>query len=92
MWFMDGVLLKQLPLCDDLDLDLCDLDPSQLLLEHVTRSFHGNYSCMGASDAGWSAMSQEKQLQIYCEFANTVYENMYLKCIKILNPKEILMP
>ncbi len=70
-WFMDGVLLKQLPLCDDLDdessSELCDLDPSMLFLEHVSRSFHANYSCQGSNDAGWSETSDEKELKIYCE-------------------------
>ena len=69
-WYMDGILLKQLPLCDEtgLDNDLCDIDPSKLLLEHVSKQFHGNFSCEGASEAGWSDMSEEEELQIYCEF------------------------
>ena len=65
---MDGILLKQLPLCDDADQDLCDIDPSKLLLEHVTKSFHGNYSCQGSNEAGWSDFAEEQELEVYCEF------------------------
>ncbi len=74
-WLMDGVLLKQLPLCDNDgqgEEDLCDVDPSKLLLEHVTRSFHGNYSCQGTNGAGWSEPSDEEELEIFCE-SNRIY-------------------
>ena len=81
-WFMDGVLLKQLPMCHEeleYDLigshlsrndeeDLCDIDPSKLLLEHVTKLFHGNFSCEATNDAGWSERSDEAQLEIYCKY------------------------
>ena len=68
-WYMDGVLLKQLPLCDEAGVEkgLCDIDPSKLLLEHVTKSFHGNFSCEGANAAGWSDESPEEELVIHCE-------------------------
>ena len=82
-WFMDGVLLKQLPMChneleyDIIDVensaanndedDLCDIDPSKLLLEHVTKLFHGNFSCEATNDAGWSERSPEESLEIYCK-------------------------
>ena len=69
-WFMDGVLLKQLPLCDDQgeENDLCDIDPTKLLLEHVTKKFHGNYTCQGANEAGWSDYAEEQELQVFCKF------------------------
>ena len=83
-WFMDGVLLKQLPMChneleyDIIDAensgdnndedDLCDIDPSKLLLEHVTKLFHGNFSCEATNDAGWSKRSPEESLEIYCKY------------------------
>ncbi len=38
-----------------------------LFLEHVSRSFHANYSCQGRSAAGWSQVSREEELMIYCE-------------------------
>ena len=82
-WFMDGVLLKQLPMChneleyDIIDAestganndedDLCDIDPSKLLLEHVTKLFHGNFSCEATNDAGWSERSPEESLEIHCK-------------------------
>ena len=76
-WYMDGNLLKELPDCPDGDNfgnfgdnsgDLCDIDPSKLLLEHVSKLFHGNYSCEAANEAGWSDMSEPKQLEIYCKY------------------------
>ena len=84
-WFMDGVLLKQLPMChneleydiivgngqhsiDNDEEDLCDIDPSKLLLEHVTKLFHGNFSCEATNDAGWSERSPEAQLEIHCKY------------------------
>merc|ERR1719270_121329 len=64
-WFMDGDLLKQLPQCDtDTSNDLCDIDPSKLLLEEVSRHFHGNFSCIGSSEAGQSNMSPMVGLQV----------------------------
>ncbi len=71
-WYMDGNLLKQLPLCepqpDGSNGDLCDIDPSKLLLEHVSKLFHGNFSCEGANEAGWGEPSEEQQLEIYCKY------------------------
>ena len=67
-WYMDGNLLKELPDCHSENADLCDIDPSKLLLEHVSKLFHGNYSCQAANEAGWSPMSEPRQLEIYCEY------------------------
>jgi len=101
---MDGVLLKQLPMCEDEDgsgfsgssstdsksgsgfgsgsgsgsgdtgdekgsgkTDLCDIDPSKLLLEHVSKLFHGNFSCEATNGAGWSERSEESPLEVYCK-------------------------
>ncbi|XP_071742750.1 synaptogenesis protein syg-2 isoform X3 [Lepeophtheirus salmonis] len=65
-WFMDGELLKELPQCDDENnMDLCDIDPSKLLLEHVSRHFSGNFSCQGVNEAGWSDFSDEKILEVF---------------------------
>jgi hypothetical protein len=95
---MDGVLLKQLPMCEDDDgsgfsggtplasgsgsgsgsgdsvdestsgrNELCDIDPSKLLLEHVSKLFHGNFSCEATNGAGWSERSEESPLEVYCK-------------------------
>jgi len=64
-WFMDKDLLKQLPQCGNQDDDLCDIDPSKLLLEHVSRHFHGNFSCIGMNEAGPSIMSRPVELQVH---------------------------
>ena len=76
-WYMDGNLLKELPDCpdnpSDFNNDLCDIDPSKLLLEHVSKLFHGNYSCEAANEAGWSEMSEPKQLEIYCKYQLIAY-------------------
>ncbi|XP_059086621.1 hemicentin-1-like isoform X5 [Tigriopus californicus] len=66
-WYMNGELLQQLPICEDElndENDLCGIDPSKLLLEHVTVKFHGNFSCEGANEAGWSDASPEEELEI----------------------------
>ena len=73
---LDGELLKELPDCPQndsftitgYDEDLCDVDPSKLLLEYVGRSFQGNYSCEGMNAAGWGPRSEEEDLIIYCNF------------------------
>ena len=49
------------------DDDLCDIDPSKLLLEHVSRHFHGNFSCVGINEAGLSPMSADLELEVYCK-------------------------
>lgn len=75
-WYLDGELLKELPDCplnDSLiysmyDEDLCDVDPSKLLLEYVGRSFQGNYSCEGLNAAGWGPVSNGEELIIYCNY------------------------
>jgi len=63
-WFMDKDLLKQLPQCEGGEEDLCDIDPSKLLLEHVSRHFHGNFSCIGMNAAGPSPMSSPIELVV----------------------------
>ena len=69
-------IFSQLPLCDDngRSQGLCDIDPSKLLLEHVSQQFHGNFSCQGNNGAGWSRVSRERELQIYCEYENRLPE------------------
>lgn len=74
-WYLDGELLKELPDCPyndtvtfmQYDEDLCDVDPSKLLLEYVGRSFQGNYSCVGMNAAGWGQPSDIETLVIYCK-------------------------
>ena len=63
-WFMDGLLLNELPQCGGRAEDLCDVDPSKLLLESVNRHFSGNFSCSGASRAGGSEMSAKTALTV----------------------------
>ncbi|CAG0881271.1 unnamed protein product [Darwinula stevensoni] len=73
-WYMDGDLLKELPECVrngsspweyDYDYDLCDIDPTKMLLEAVGRKFIGNYSCEGRNEAGWSRRSADVPLNIH---------------------------
>jgi hypothetical protein len=69
-WYFGGDLLKQLPLCTEAGVanGLCDIEPSRLMLEHVSQQFHGNFSCQGSNGAGWSKVSRQEELEIYCEF------------------------
>ena len=59
---------QTLPDCDGNDapyVDFCNVDPSRLLLENVTRAFHGNYSCQGMNSAGWGPMSPPTQVIVH---------------------------
>ena len=44
--------------------ELCDVDPSKLLLESVNRHFSGNFSCIGLNMAGSSNMSDHVHLEV----------------------------
>ena len=62
-WFMDGMLLNSLPQCGP-RAELCDVDPSKLLLENVNRHFSGHFSCTGLTSAGSSQMSPPLLLEV----------------------------
>lgn len=98
-WFLDGIILKELPECptgimssgngtssaistntdgdDDGNNDgsdevilineLCDIDPSKLMLQAVGRGFEGNYTCQAHNGAGWGKMSPPTRLHVYCK-------------------------
>uniref|UniRef100_A0A182P6J4 Ig-like domain-containing protein n=1 Tax=Anopheles epiroticus TaxID=199890 RepID=A0A182P6J4_9DIPT len=73
-WFLDGEFLKELPECEEetlgTDENLCEVDPSKMLLQNVGREFIGNYSCEGFNAAGWGDVSEENPLDIYYEPGN----------------------
>ncbi|KXJ84174.1 hypothetical protein RP20_CCG018065 [Aedes albopictus] len=76
-WFLDGEFLKELPECDDDgdgnslgDENLCEVDPTKMLLQNVGREFIGNYSCQGFNLGGWGDISEENSLDIYYEPGN----------------------
>ncbi|CAG9790130.1 unnamed protein product [Diatraea saccharalis] len=67
IWYLDGELLKHLPECNGTDGEenLCnEVDPSMLLLQDTTKSFHGNYSCKGKNVAGWGEESNKTELVV----------------------------
>ncbi|XP_063898399.1 hemicentin-1 isoform X7 [Helicoverpa armigera] len=67
IWFLDGEVLKHLPECNDTEGEenLCnEVDPSMLLLQDTTKSFHGNYSCKGKNYAGWGNVSAKTELVV----------------------------
>lgn len=85
-WYLDGELLKQLPDCPNISMystqlpgrdvegsDLCDIDPSKLLLESVGRSFQGNYTCQGRNEAGWGPHSGPVELHVHCEYFHRTF-------------------
>lgn len=48
--------------------NLCnEVDPSMLLLQDTTKSFHGNYSCKGKNYAGWGNESAKTELIVNCK-------------------------
>ncbi|XP_063543302.1 hemicentin-2-like isoform X1 [Cydia strobilella] len=64
-WYLDNEVLKKLPECNGTDPALCDeVDPSMLLLQDTTRSFHGNYSCQGRNAAGEGESSPQTELVV----------------------------
>uniref|UniRef100_A0A182IUJ9 Ig-like domain-containing protein n=1 Tax=Anopheles atroparvus TaxID=41427 RepID=A0A182IUJ9_ANOAO len=73
-WFLDGEFLKELPECEEetlgTDENLCEVDPSKMLLQNVGREFIGNYSCEGFNAAGWGDVSDDNPLDIYYEPGN----------------------
>ncbi|CAH0598757.1 unnamed protein product [Chrysodeixis includens] len=67
IWYLDGEVLKHLPECNDTEGEenLCnEVDPSMLLLQDTTKSFHGNYSCKGKNYAGWGNESSKTELVV----------------------------
>ncbi|XP_045540674.1 hemicentin-1 isoform X3 [Papilio machaon] len=65
IWYLDGEMLKHLPECNGTNDSLCnDVDPSMLLLQDTTKSFHGNYSCKGKNYAGWGNESAKTELVV----------------------------
>ncbi|XP_060807894.1 hemicentin-1 [Amyelois transitella] len=67
IWYLDGEILKHLPECNGTDggENLCnEVDPSMLLLQDTTKSFHGNYSCKGKNQAGWGGESNKTELVV----------------------------
>jgi hypothetical protein len=66
-WFMDGLLLTELPQCDNREQEeeeMCGVDPSKLILEDGKREFHGNFSCIGENSVGRSPQSAVVELQV----------------------------
>jgi hypothetical protein len=47
---------------------LCDVDPTELFLQHVTRDFSGYFSCSGSNIAGEGPASEPVHLDVLCEF------------------------
>jgi hypothetical protein len=47
---------------------LCNVDPSELFLKHVTREFSGNFSCSGSNIAGEGHQSETVELNVLCKF------------------------
>lgn len=75
-WYLDGDLLKELPECPNATVsesdpilydELCDIDPSKLMLQAVGRSFQGNYQCKARNAAGWGEMSPPTKLHVHCK-------------------------
>ena len=63
-WYMDGILLTELPRCQNPLESLCNVDPSKLILESVNREFVGHYSCEGFNSVGPSPLSTPVELDV----------------------------
>lgn len=83
-WYLDGISLKELPECnDDVNDELCGVDPDTLLLENVDRQFLGNYSCEGYNAAGWGEVSVANDLVVYYEPGNATITHYPLVATKM---------
>ena len=47
---------------------LCNVDPSELFLKHVTREFSGHFSCSGSNIVGEGYQSETVELNVMCKF------------------------
>ena len=47
---------------------LCDIDPTELILQDVTRDLQGMFTCAGSNMAGEGKASEPQELNIYCEY------------------------
>lgn len=69
--FIFFLIPQELPECDGnasmygSNSELCDIDPSRMLLENVFKDFHGNYSCEGMNEAGWGHRSADAELVVH---------------------------
>ena len=48
---------------------LCDVDPTQLVLQQVTREFSGNFSCSGGESVREDVPSEAVELDILCKLS-----------------------
>ena len=48
---------------------LCDVDPTQLVLQQVTREFSGNFSCSGGDSVREDVPSEAVELDILCKLS-----------------------
>ena len=55
---------------------LCDVDPTELFLQHVTRDFSGYFSCSGSNIAGEGPESGPVHLDVLCEFFKKQLSNL----------------
>ena len=49
---------------------LCDVDPTQLVLQQVTREFSGNFSCSGGDPVREDVQSEAVELDILCKLSS----------------------
>ena len=66
-WYLDGSLLRHIERDDTATSTSgggSSVEPSQIILLNVSRSFRGNYSCRGRNAVGWGALSEPRELKV----------------------------
>ena len=53
----------------DANTYLCDIDPTELILQDVRRDLQGNFTCAGGNLAGEGSSSETEELVVHCEYS-----------------------
>ena len=64
----DKLIMEELLMNEGSINSLCDIDPTKLELDEVTREMQGNYTCIGANEAGEGPESDEQELVVNCKY------------------------
>ena len=64
----DKLIMEELLMNEGSSNSLCDIDPTKLELNEVTREMQGNYTCIGANEAGEGPESDDQDLVVNCKY------------------------
>ncbi|CAB4056380.1 Speract receptor,Guanylate cyclase 32E,Receptor-type guanylate cyclase gcy-28,Receptor-type guanylate cyclase gcy-1,Receptor-type guanylate cyclase gcy-4,Receptor-type guanylate cyclase gcy-20,Heat-stable enterotoxin receptor,Olfactory guanylyl cyclase GC-D,Atrial natriuretic peptide receptor 2,Atrial natriuretic peptide receptor 1,Receptor-type guanylate cyclase gcy-13,Retinal guanylyl cyclase 2,Receptor-type guanylate cyclase gcy-12,Receptor-type guanylate cyclase gcy-29,Receptor-type guanylate cyclase G len=64
-WFLNGELLKHVSVEHCKGKEVCNVNPSKIILVNVKRAFKGNYSCQGLYGNEWTGISETKEIRVH---------------------------